>query len=93
MSIHYLKVKKGFDLKKSGVTEIDWIKCEFSAILIRHCCHATNVTFYLSTVLDALNVIQCITLVSFFSEMSIDLFFFTLKFAFFSLLRNRWEPH
>ena len=39
-------LKKGFNVKKSGVTEIvyeiNWIKCKFSASLIRHCCHSNG---------------------------------------------------
>ena len=39
LPIYYLKVRKG----KLGVTkvvcEINWIKCNFSAILRRHCCY------------------------------------------------------
>ena len=75
---------------KSGVTElvceINWIKCKFSAILMRHCCHSNKrKQLYLSTVLNDLKFIQCITLVSFFSEISIgcfwdwNLYFFTFQ--------------
>ena len=39
-------MKKGFNVKKSGVTEvvceINWIECKFSANLIRHCCHSNR---------------------------------------------------
>ena len=78
LPIHYLKVKKGFNAKKSGVTklvcEINWIKCKISAFLYVTVVIATDVTLYLLTVLEVLKVMQCITLVSFFSEISIGSF-------------------
>ena len=68
LPIHYLKVKKGFNAKKSGVTklvcEINWIECKCSSILIHHCYHSNrrNTLFIDST------------LVSFFSEICIGSF-------------------
>ena len=46
----------------------------FFRILVRRCCHSNSIPLYLLTVLDALKSIQFITLVSFFSEISIDSF-------------------
>ena len=52
------------------VCKMNWI--EFTAILIRPLKSTRNVTLYLLTLPDALtNVYQCITLLSFFSEISI----------------------
>ena len=59
-------------------TNVKWNKQPFFNI-------ATEVTLYLFTVFDALKVIQCITLVSFFFETSIsslwgwNLYFFTFQ--------------
>ena len=48
-----------------GGRETNWIKYYFSAILKRHCCHSNE----LLTLFDALKVILCVALVSFFSEI------------------------
>ena len=50
------------------------------AILKRHCCH--NETLYPLTLFDALKVILCIALVSFFSEISMHGQFLRLKLVF-----------
>ena len=64
--------------------EINWIKCKFSVVVI-----ATNVTLYLLTVLDGLKVIQCITLVSIFFEISIgNLKLFEVEICIFSLIKK-----
>ena len=46
----------------------------FFRILVRRFCHTSRIPLYLLTVLDALKGIQFITLVSFFSEISIGSF-------------------
>ena len=65
---------------------INWVKCKFSAILIRHCCDSNRY------------VIQCITLVSFFSEISLGSFWgWNLQFLTFqetvrSHLNSKFTP-
>ena len=67
-------LKRNVWMKKMGITklvcEINWIKCAFSAILKRHCCHSNRWnTLSINTIWCTESNTTLIALVSFFSEI------------------------
>ena len=74
------------------VCEINWFNVHFRPFRYVTVVKATDVTFYLLTVLDALKLIQGITL-SLIRFLNINRQFLRLIFAFCHFLRNRRHPH